>query len=270
MPTFSQKDLLTYVPPKQHWIIDGGLLLPGARMGVMGPKKSWKSMLVSVDLAHKLSDGLPWLGFNTVKSNVMVVQEEIPLVPFRDRVVGYVAGHNLSGDSDSLIFNNDPIKLGRMASNSYNNLLGLLKLYCIDVLILDPLYKIVWGNLVDTEDMVGFTDCVDRLIADMGSTLAVVIIHHVGKAQYTNEGQVIDRGSEAALGSSIFNNWYDTGILVNRIADDTLTVRFEDLRLAPNMIRPKRLHYDESTITFTEEKEPSILTGGLLEDEVKL
>lgn len=265
MPTFSQKELIAYTPPKQHWIIEGGLLLPGARMGVMGPKKSWKSMLVSVDLAHKLSNGHSWLGFNTTKSNVMVVQEEIPLVPFRDRVTGYVAGHNLPGDSDNLIFNNDPIKLGRMASNSYNNLLQLIKLFCIDVLILDPLYKIVWGNLVDTEDMVGFTDCVDRLISDSGNSLAVIIIHHVGKAQYTSDGDVIDRGSEASLGSSIFNNWYDTGIMVNRITDETLTVRFPDLRLAPNMIKPKTLHYDEKTISFSETSNGTKLEGGLLE-----
>lgn len=251
MPTFSQRELMAYNPPKQEWIIDQGLLLPGTRMAVMGPQKSWKSMLVSIDLAHKLASGTPWIGFSTRASSTLVVQVEIPLIAFRDRVTAYTVGHTLL--PEQLYFNNDMIKLGRASSNSFNNLLSLMKKLGTEVLILDPLYKVIWGNPVETEDMIGFTDCVDRLIYETGGFLSVVIVHHTGKPQFASDGSVISRGSRAALGSSIFNNWYDTGIVLNPVGEDRIRVEFEDLRLAPNIIRPKMLYVDRHSLTFREE-----------------
>lgn len=251
MATFDVKGLLEWEPPKYNWIIEGGLLIPGSRMAVIGPKKSWKSMLVSIDLAFKLGVGHPWLGFGTRKCKVLVVQEEIPLVAFRDRVNTYVLGHNVM--PEGVWFNNDVLKLGRSAAHGYNNLLTLLKKLQPDVLILDPLYKVIYGNLVDTEDMVSFTDVIDRLIKEMGEQLAVVIVHHKGKAQFTNEGAVIERGSEAGLGSSIFNNWYDTGLMVHPVSEDIVQINFEDLRLSPVAIKPKMMEVDRATLTFREQ-----------------
>ena len=261
MATFDVKGLLEWEPPKYNWIIDGGLLIPGSRMAVIGPKKSWKSMLVSIDLAFKLGVGYPWLGFNTRSCKVLVVQEEIPLGAFQDRVKTYVLGHNTM--PEGVYFNNDKLKLGRSAAHGYNNLLSMLKKLEPDVLILDPLYKVIWGNLVDTEDMSSFTDAVDSLIADMGGNLAVVIVHHKGKAQFTNEGAVIERGSEAGLGSSIFNNWYDTGLMVHPISEDMVQINFEDLRLSPVAIRPKIMEVERATLTFREKH--GDLEGGKLE-----
>ena len=260
MATFDVKGLLEWEPPKYNWIIEGGLLIPGSRMAVIGPKKSWKSMLVSIDLAFKLGVGYSWLGFNTRKCKVLVVQEEIPLAAFRDRVNTYVLGHNVM--PEGVYFNNDVLKLGRSAAHGYNNLLSMLKKLQPDVLILDPLYKVIWGNLVDTEDMSSFTDAIDRLIQDMNGQLAVVIVHHKGKAQFTNEGAVIERGSEAGLGSSIFNNWYDTGLMISPVSEDIIQIRFEDLRLSPVAIKPKIMEVDRATLTFKEQTQK--LQGGLL------
>ncbi|KKK94101.1 hypothetical protein LCGC14_2686210 [marine sediment metagenome] len=258
----SLADFLAWKPPHIRETISNGLLVPEGKMIIFGPKKSWKSMLVSLDMAFKLSTGLPWVGFGTRQCKVLVVQEEIPLAAFRERVETYANGHNLIGKDLPVWFNNDPVKLGRSAAHGYNNLLTLLKKIQPDVLILDPLYKVIWGNLVDTEDMSSFTDAVDRLIQDMDGQLAVVIVHHKGKAQFTNEGAVIERGSEAGLGSSIFNNWYDTGLMVSPVDEDTIQINFEDLRLSPVAIKPKVMEVDRATLTFKEKH--GKLEGGLL------
>lgn len=263
MPTYNAQQLLDLQLPPMDWLIDG-LLIPGSRMGVFGPKKSWKSMFVSIDMALKLGTGRSWAGFKTKMQRVMVIQEEIPLVAFKLRVDKYLQGHKMDAPV-TVSFNNDALKLGRGATFGYNELKSLIKTHQPGILVIDPLYKVMAGDISNSTDMTSFIDIIDKLIEDSKYELAVVIIHHMGKTQFTDSGEAIDRGAQAALGSSIFNNWYDTGVEIVPTHTDEITVKFDDLRLSPIQIHPKRFHVDRNTLTFKDKSDEGKLGFGLLE-----
>lgn len=263
MPTYNAKELLDLQLPDMDWLIDG-LLIPGSKMGVFGPKKSWKSMFVSIDMALKLGMGRQWAGFETQMRRVLVIQEEIPLIAFKTRVDVYCRGHGIE-PPPTVYFNNDAVKLGRAMTFGYNEVKGLLKKYQPGILVIDPLYKVMNGDISNSTDMTAFIDVIDKLIEDSKYTLAVVIIHHMGKTQFTDSGEAIDRGAQAALGSSIFNNWYDTGVEIVPLEDDTIKVKFDDLRLSPIQIHPKTFKVDRSTLTFRNKEDDGILKFGLLQ-----
>jgi len=66
-------------------------------------------------------------------------------------------------------------------------------------LVVDALYKVVSGHLVDEYDMRQFVDQMDILIKQFG--IAIIIVHHPRKQQLY-EGQIIDMGGEDSLGPS--------------------------------------------------------------------
>jgi len=259
MNLFSVKELLAWQAPPLNWLISDGILIKGSRMVVCGSKKSFKSMLVSIDLAFKLALGLPWLTFQTRPCKVFVIQVEIPQSALQDRVDKYIKGHGIE-PPDNLWYWTTRIKLDR--PHDWNNLKSMLEKIKPDVLILDCMYKILSGNVIDNTDVGRFCDAIDRMIAELGGELAVILVHHKGKTLFTDTGRVIDRGTEASLGASTLSNWYDAYVGVDRLDHDTVVIKFEDLRLAADEFEPITLRYDKHTIGFSIMNED--LTGGIV------
>ena len=77
-------------PNRGNSIISDGILDPGTAMLLFGPPKSWKSM-ASLNLAFCIASGLPWFGYSTTQSVVLIFQAELPKAVFKKRVMKFRA-----------------------------------------------------------------------------------------------------------------------------------------------------------------------------------
>ena len=126
------REIKDFVTPEQDWIIDQGLLIPGSKMVVYGSKKSYKSMLTTINLAYTLSQGDVWLEkFVTTKSRVLVIQVEIPFKALRDRINKYSNEHGVM-EPDNLWYENTRMRLNK--PDGYNKLSRLVAEYHPDQL----------------------------------------------------------------------------------------------------------------------------------------
>ena len=263
----SWDDLGLWKPPPNNWIIGEGMLMGGSRLVAVAIKKSWKSMIFGLDLAAHLATGTPWLGFEIRKSKVLVVQVEIPQAALKDRRDVYAAGHKTMHPGTNLWYLTTRLKLDH--SFGFNLISSVLDEINPDVLVLDPLYKMMLGNVCENYDMIKLLDNIDLLIDEAKSKrnkeLGIILIHHGGKTQYTSDGTPINRGIEAALGASTLLNWYDTGLILHRHRDDIkkVTIFFEDFRLKPTMLNPMTLRVNTDTLRIYK-IDQEYLEGGLL------
>jgi len=94
-----------------------------------------------------------------------------------------------------------------------------------NVLIIDPLYKVLAGDENESKDMRTLIDYLDSLIEGFGCS--IVIIHHPGKD--------IKKGGR---GSSVLEDWVDSGIEMKKTSkkDEALKVK-----LTPKFLRHSEL-----------------------------
>ena len=207
-------------------LVSSGVLYRGGKIVIYGKYKSMKSMLAQ-RLAICLANGEPWIGFDTLPQGVPVLylQLEIPAPLMQKRLLktGKVKlkqqlflwnEHFLKIDND--------VGLKRLAEQ--------VKLLKPAVLIIDPVYKVVGGDLLSTQHIQQLVDYIDLLIADCN--VAVVMVHH------TRKGIFEDWGSDDMLGSVIFSAWADSVIKIERKGLN-ITVKFEVMRHAEDELEPR-------------------------------
>lgn len=226
MEVLNVKQLLEYKAPSESPIIGGGILYPGTRMFLYGRYKSLKSML-AIDLAFCIAHGIPWLDYKTKRSRVMVVQMEIPKAMFRKRIERYC--RNGYAIPDNLYFINEPyLKLDRDVG--LQKLEAALRAFNPDVLIIDPLYKVLSGNINDHQPVEIFQSNIDKLKEQF--SLSIIIIAHPRQRLLSSTGLVLDMGADEFMGSSNWPNWADTIIKVTRDSDYSpfITLAFQVMR----------------------------------------
>ena len=173
-----------------------GVLRRGHKMLISGPSKAGKSFLL-IELCVAFAEGVPWLGFRCRKSRVLYINLEIDpascirrffriyealgLVPEH---LGDIAVWNLRGKAkplDRLV----PDILERMKGQSF------------DVIVLDPIYKVITGDENNASDMGYFSNQFDILARETGCS--VIYCHHHSKGV---QGQ--KKAQDRASGSGVF------------------------------------------------------------------
>lgn len=268
LEAFSLEKLLSWEPPKKREIIGAGILHRGTRLLLFGKPKSWKSM-VAIHTGFCIATGQPWFGFRTTPSRVMILQLEIPQALFRERIIKYCdhASYQtaLPGSielipyganeatkidlPDNIYFCYEPyIKLDR--DFQIARLEQLLLQVQPDVLIVDPLYKVMSGNICDAYAVEVFQSNIDKMAAKLGG-LTTIIVAHTRQQKIDESGQEIDYGADDLMGSSNWPNWVDSLVRVKKVGDDEsgveLQLSFEAMRhtvdnLHPVNIRTSREH----------------------------
>ena len=189
-----------------------GLLRVGHKMLVSGPSKAGKSFAL-IALCIAFAEGREWFGFSCKKSRVMYVNLE------------------LDGDSCINRFNDMYKKLGleplnakeidvwnlRGKSEPFGRLLPKLIRRCvkrgIEVVILDPIYKIITGDENSAGDMAAFANLFDELCDK--ANVSVIYCHHHSKG-FQGGKRSIDRAS----GSGVFGRDPDAVIDLVEIEPD--------------------------------------------------
>ena len=246
----SLREFLAWKAPYIKQIVSHGLLIPQGKMIIFGPYKSWKSM-TAMDLSFKLASGKPWFGFNTVLSTVLIIQLEIPKFEYQKRVIKYTCGNKLSPLDNLFFITTQSLKLDKGWGVS------ILEQWISDmhpqVIIIDPIYKVVSGRLTDEYDVRQFTDRIDLLAEKYRCSF--VLIHHEGKDMVV-EGERYDRGPDAAFGSAVFGWWVDSSIELRAVAEGSniVDVSFPLLRISEDEIKPFTIEINRSNLVFSKKE----------------
>lgn len=243
MEAINVQQLLDLKLPKQEPIIDKGLLMPMTRMFLYGRYKSMKSML-AVDLAFSIARGIDWLEFKTKRSRVLYVQMEIPIGGFRDRIVQYCNGTKAP---DNLYFLNEPY----MKLDKEVGLQAMEKVLTVvnpQVLIIDPLYKVLSGNISEHQPVEHLQSNVDYLRDKY--KMSIIIVCHTRQRLFDKNGCEMDMGADEIMGNSNWPNWADSIVKVTRDGDFSpmITVSFQNMRNSIDELMPIRAEINKDNL----------------------
>lgn len=243
-------DFLTYKPTMPDAIVSSGLMYTGSRMIVYGKYKSLKSMLAA-RFAIAVSRGESWLGFDTIRGGIdtMYLQLEIPNPMLQDRLkkMTLIPSSNIK-PGKLWIWTQHSLKID--TQEGYDLVDEMLTKYKPKVLIIDPIYKIVSGDLLSTIHIQKLVDWIDMLVDKHG--LSILLVHHTRKGAYE------EWGSDDMLGSVIFSAWADTICKVERQQDKHILVKFDVVRHATEEIEPRHFEVDLNTLSFTQNSNRTI------------
>ena len=235
-------DFLRYQPVPAIPIIGSGLMYSGSRVLLYGKYKTMKSML-ALRLALALSRGESWMGFETIKGgcDVMYLQLEIPNPMLQERIRKMLlnAGPNPTGHK-LYIWTQPTMKLD--TPEGYQLLSDMLAKYKPKVLIIDPIYKVVSGDLLSTVHIQKLVDWVDLLVDT--HQLALMMVHHSRKGAYE------EWGSDDMLGSVIFSAWADSILKVERRGSNEIVMHFDVVRHATEELPARIYKVDLTNISF--------------------
>ena len=200
LQTFRTMESESTEPPEE---IIGGILRKGRKMLLSGPSKSAKSCLL-MELAAAISAGTTWLGYPCKKGKVLYVNLELDTSTASERFtcifdeLGIDRGDEDDYDSSA---NNLCVWNLRGYSKPLPALAEPLAYICtqedIDVVIIDPIYKVLTGDENNAGEIGKVCNELDW-IAQEGDC-AVIFSHHHSKGAKGNR-QVLDRSS----GSGVF------------------------------------------------------------------
>jgi RecA-family ATPase len=237
------KELLAWQPPQQQYIIDKGIFLPQSKLILFGRWQTWKSMLV-IHTAITLATGNPWFGYNTKQSSVYVLQTEIAEKELRTRIHKYVTNNQLYPDNVYLRTEHY-IKLDKAYGGA--DVEKELKESIPQVLIIDPIYSVMSGKIVDEYDIRKLTDWINIIIDRY--KVAVILVHHDRKPIVV--GGEIYTSADDMFGSSILLDWCDTSIrTTNTNKDGEVILSFEKVRHAEDELKPIRVRITRATLKF--------------------
>ncbi len=240
------EEVLRHRSKKPTPLVGGGLLYARTKMVIYGRYKALKSM-IGLDMAFALATGREWLGFSTppTGTSVFYLQLEIPFGLLRTRLA---KTWQFREQEQPLL---KPIHFWTQHWLKLDQSAGLKQLehymeeYKPAVLIVDPLYKVISGNLLNAIDMQRVIDSLDTLIGRYG--VSVVVISHTRKGMM----DMGEWGSDDLIGSVFLSAWVDTAVKVERRGGDKLGIKFDIVRHAETELEQQEVGFNRDTLTFT-------------------
>lgn len=187
-------------PPRYYW---GDLLRAKGKLGLIAAPKVGKSFF-AIELGIHIASELPFLDMDTNKGNVLYVNFEISDDSLQQRLIDICGELNQPVPANMAVASTEGIALETpvgLADLDAAIVDAKGKLKGLDVIILDPRRNSMGGDENQSEVMTKWNKAVD-ILANRHD-LAVVIVHHTGKAT-----------TGAGRGSSVFDAWLDTIIIL--------------------------------------------------------
>jgi hypothetical protein len=173
-----------------------GVVRQGHKMMISGASKSGKSFLL-IELAIALAEGTKWLGFQCRKSTVMYINLEIDRNSLIHRFMDIYEALGIKPKNAHSI----SIWNLRGSSKPFDELIPELiqkaTLRGVDVIILDPIYKVMTGDENSATDMANLTNLFDKICYETGCTF--IYSHHHSKGS-----QGFKKAMDRASGSGVF------------------------------------------------------------------
>lgn len=191
--------------PPVEWFIEG-LFARKKKHTLMGLPKEGKGHLVE-QLGICLAEGLPFLDcVCTGRYRVLYLEFESDDSTLVERIEPKREALNAEGSN--FIYKRYPGAMHLDTKNGLEDLKQILKGFenagqPIDMLVLDPKYKLFAGDQNQNNVVTEWTDKLDELIHTFD--IGMLVINHVGKHSY---GNFMKKG----MGSILFNAWMDVVI----------------------------------------------------------
>ena len=183
-------------PPALPPPVIDGVLRKGHKMMLAGPSKAGKSFAL-LELAMAIAGGTHWLGWKCTLGRVLYVNMELARESCLDRLRLMQEQFGLSKEALANIniwnLRGKALTLKDLAPK----LIWRMRNNPVDVIILDPIYKLIGGNESDMGDVARFCGLMDRLCVELGC--AVVYCHHHSKGAQGGKN-----AADRASGSGVF------------------------------------------------------------------
>jgi len=261
------REVLKYNPPIVDQYIEPKVLVEGSRLFLFGSTGIGKSILAQ-NAAFSLAKAVPWLGLKVPKPRTtLLIQGEIPEDEFylRSHVMAEAYGVNEDDESSPLyLWHNMDLQF--TTKKGYKEICGAIEDTGCDVLIVDPLDKIMGGSASNEEDSIRARDVFDRLIADYG--IAFILIHN-SRQGMVSDGRKVNFGLDEARGSTILTqNWPDvSGQLIDK-GDGQVLLKWEKTRFGPLDNDIKMVLNGDGLLMQTESAPKEILLGMMGKDAI--
>lgn len=248
-------EFLDWQPEYPEPVIGGGVLYPQGKVFIYGKKDSLKSM-TSMGLGMCLVCGYPWANLEIPGGDrVLYLQFEITHPMLHKRVAKMCGawkqehGHIQEIRDEMLVWSEPFLKLDNNMGRGI--LIDKLRRYKPTVLIVDPIYKALSGNILDPNSVRTLVDSLDSLI-DLFK-ISLILIHHTRKGSLEDQPTEYDP-SDDMLGSAVFSWWADSIIKVKRKGGmgtkETLELTFDKVRHAEETLTKREVIFDRNTLLF--------------------
>lgn len=171
-----------------------GILRKGRKLMIVGASKTGKSMLLS-ELAIAIAEGTPWLGRLCAKGRVLYVNLEIPEDTFWNRIIDIYEALGLTAGSNLTVWNlrGYATQMDKLTPK----LIRRARKINPEVVIIDPIYKVLTGDENSAEQMARFCNEFDKLCTQLNAS--TIYCHHHSKGAQGGKNSM-DRAS----GSGVF------------------------------------------------------------------
>ncbi len=190
------RDSLEDLPPLPEALIEGVLRLKH-KMIVTGPSKMGKSMLL-MGLSMAFATGGEWFGFKCRKSRVLYINLEIDALSSKHRFNAICEKLGVSDEDKENVLVHDWRGYARSLDKLTNKIVHSAQNNDIDVIIIDPFYKVNEKDENSASAMTEMCNCLDMISRRAGA--AVIFSHHHSKGPQGGKNSM-DRGS----GSGVFS-----------------------------------------------------------------
>jgi hypothetical protein len=182
-------------PPVTPSVLINGLLYQGGKLTIGGSSKSYKTWML-LQLALCVSHGLPWIGFETIKSNVLYLNFELQDHSMHKRIVrtAQALGMPVPDNSDILNLRGRSSKASQMIKEVA--LSSRQKEYAL--IIIDPVYKLL-GELDENSarDITRLMNEVESLSLESGAAVAF-------GSHFSKGNQAAKESMDRISGSGVF------------------------------------------------------------------
>ena len=189
-----------------------GILPVRSKMILFGLPKVGKSYLAQ-QAGYSIAESTDWLGFPTEplveEPVVLYIQAEIAETELQQRLYGLSSSNAYAETLHGL----------KLLGKDCKVLEERLEAVHPDVLILDPLYMFIDGDLNEIHDVTACNDIIDQVIEQYGCS--IVVVHHSRKPSF--EGT---QGFVEALGSIGITAFYDSILWVEKKAEGLGALHF--------------------------------------------
>lgn len=209
---YEVSDFLALPIQETPYYIKGWLPKQG-KMILYAPAKSGKSFL-AIQAARCIGAGAPFLGMETTRARVLYIQCELSLILLRRRLLASQKQYD-----NVFVGTTYAIKLD--TEHGQGMLISAMEAIHPDVVILDPLYKMIAGDENEAEDVLRVFNFLDSVIGIYECSF--LVIDHSGKDS-----------SRRARGSSVKEDWVDSEVEMRKLKETPSEFKVE---FSPKLMR---------------------------------
>lgn len=175
-----------------------GILRKGHKLLISGPSKAGKSFAL-ISLAIAIAEGKSWMGCKASMGKVLYLNLEIDHRSFVHRISDVYKALNCPVEHPQNLHVMHLRGQAEPLTELTPKLEAIIRRYQYDLVIIDPIYKVITGDENNASEMGKFCNLFDRLTVVNGGTCSVAYCHHHSKGSQAQKA-AIDRAS----GSGVF------------------------------------------------------------------